>query len=116
MKNIKATSLIEVVIASLILAIVFAGLVAGFVSVRKYIARSQKRLVGTNVSRVDFSALTAAVNAATWDTTSALAVGTTGFSLPQIDGVIYAGNVVVSSPSASANYRQANVNVNFPVD
>ena len=116
MKSIKATSLVEIVISSLILAVVFAGFVAGFVSVRKYIARSQKRLVGANVTRETFGYLTGDVNATTWGASGNFVPGTA--SLPvllPIDGVTYAGNKVVSSV-AGANYVQTTINVNFPVD
>ena len=119
MKNIKATSLVEIVISALILAIVFAGLVAGFVSVRKYIARSQKRLTGTNVTRETFGYLSGDVNGTTWGVAGTnFAGGTLPLTLPGggIDNVPYAGNRVVSTPAGSPDYRQVTVNVNFPVD
>lgn len=115
MKNIKATSLVEVIIASLILAIVFAGLVSGFVSVRKYIARSQKRLVSTNVSTGNFNVLAGDVNALTWDTGNLANNNSTPIGLT-IDGVSYAGNKVTSPNAAGTDYRQVTINVNFPVD
>jgi Tfp pilus assembly protein PilW len=115
MKNIKATSLVEVIIASLILAIVFAGLVAGFISVRKYIARSQKRLTGTNISRENFSMLAGDVNAVTWDTGNLAVAAPAPLNLP-VDGVTYAGNRTVTTPAGVPDYRQVTVNVNFPVD
>jgi len=113
MKRIKATSLVEILMASLILAISFAGFVAGFISVRKYIARSQQRLAGVNVVRNNFVSLAGDVNASTWGSGN-LNPGTTALTPVVIDGVTYAGNrVVVASPG---NYVQATLNVNYPLN
>lgn len=113
MKRIKSTSLVEVVISALILSIVFAGLVAGFVSVRKYIARTQKRLSGVNVSRNQIDDLYTAVNGFTWDT-GVLSPGTATTSVTT-DGITYSRKVTVSD-IAGANYRAVTVDIGYPGD
>jgi hypothetical protein len=114
MKNIKATSLVEVVIASLILAVVFAGLVAGFVSVRKYIARAKKRLVSTNYTREIFNQTTGNFSGYDWGNNNFLTIPVVYLPL-NIDGSNYNAGLSLSNPTG-ANYGQVNANVTFPVD
>ncbi|MCM8823134.1 MAG: hypothetical protein NC822_00460 [Candidatus Omnitrophica bacterium] len=55
MRNKKTFGLTEIVIGSLLIATVFTGLVSTFISIRRYIDRSQRRLRAINIARSYFN-------------------------------------------------------------
>lgn len=72
-KNRKGLSLVEILIAMLILAIAAAGLFSSFVAANKFISRSKRRLAAVNLARHLNEQLYKDVTASTWiDATSNL--------------------------------------------
>ncbi|MCM8773784.1 MAG: hypothetical protein NC820_03505 [Candidatus Omnitrophica bacterium] len=55
MRNKRAFGLTEIVIGSVLIATVFTGLVSTFISIRRYIDRSQRRLRAINIARSYFN-------------------------------------------------------------
>lgn len=69
-RNLSLTglTLTEVIVSAVILSVVFAGLLATFIGVRKYAKRANQRLVATNLVNFQFSNLYKEVRANDWDT------------------------------------------------
>ncbi|MFH1772461.1 MAG: type II secretion system protein [Candidatus Omnitrophota bacterium] len=69
----KSMTLVEVLVSAVILATVFAGLFASFISARKYVSRANKRIVSSSLARSVFGFLHPQVSATNWaDNTNAL--------------------------------------------
>ena len=111
----RAVTLIEVLIGSLILATVFSGLLATFVAARKYVRRSNRRLVTGNLDRAVLGDLSGGVDANTWNANlGPLQTGLHPNAVNEtIEGVNYLGNYTVVN-SASGLYREVTVNVTYP--
>ena len=77
----KALTLIEVMVATVILAVVFGGLLATFIGVRRYVNRANQRLVVANLINLQFSNLYDEVRADNWDTGNLQ----DGLSVPALD-------------------------------
>ena len=116
----RAVTLTEIVVSTVILSAVFAGMFASFLSVRKIIARSTKRLVGFNIGRSLANRFWPCTDADAWDT-DCLAVGNVAipssgaaYDCPvAIDGINYTCNKTVVA-SGTNQYRQVTVNVTYP--
>jgi type II secretory pathway pseudopilin PulG len=107
-------TLTEVIVGAILLAIIFGGLLASFISVRKYINRANKRLVSANLARGVLNGLYREVNA-DWDTTGGLTIGPHNNALnTTIDSYTYTGNYTVSS--TGNDYRQVTINIIYPAD
>ncbi len=65
----KGFTLTEVLVAALIVALTFGGLIASFKASRSYISRSSKRLVAANFARSVLNDFYNEVRADTWDET-----------------------------------------------
>lgn len=65
----KGFTLTEVLVAALIVALTFGGLIASFKASRSYISRSSKRLVAANLARTVLNDFYNEVRADEWDTT-----------------------------------------------
>ena len=87
---------------------------ASFIAVRKYIARSQKRLTGANVFRSHTDKLSDDVNAVIWNSGN-LETWAVQSATVTVDGIDYTRATTVISV-AGADYRQTNVSVTYPVD
>jgi len=82
----KTLTLTEVLVSAVILAVVFAGLLATFIGVRRYTKRANKRLVATNLVTYQFSNLYREVRANDWNqATNDLRVDTTNMPDYEID-------------------------------
>ncbi len=82
----KTLTLTEVLVSAVILAVVFAGLLATFIGVRRYTKRANKRLVATNLVTYQFSNLYREVRANDWNqATNDLRVDTTNMLDYEID-------------------------------
>jgi len=122
----KSLTLTEIIVGSVILALVFGSLLASFVAARSYITRANKRLVGLNYSRLGGLGLTNAVRQDTWDT-GPLAVGfdktlttlgTDGYAvnvnLGTMDNIPYTNYDYDVLAVGTNDYREAQVSVNYP--
>ncbi|MDD4955721.1 MAG: type II secretion system protein [Candidatus Omnitrophica bacterium] len=67
-KTVKGFTLMEIVVSLIILATVFGGLTASFIGVKRYVARANRRLVATNLSKQALNALYVQVRGDTWNT------------------------------------------------
>lgn len=127
----KSVTLTETLVGSVILALVFGGLMASFLAARKYVARANTRLVAANLGRSVLNELYSAVRADTWDDPSiannplspqgAAASGNTNWRSHSvddhtIDGVIYANNEYEVRRVTGQDYRQVRVSINYPID
>lgn len=112
----KCFTLVEVLVGILIVAIVFSGLAASFISVRRYTNTALKRLVSVNLVRAYFSLLTHDVNATSWNAGN-LSNGThdTVFPTRQIDQVNYTTSYVVDT-LPGREIRRVNMTINFTND
>ena len=108
----KAVSLVEILVASFILASVFAGLLASFIAVRKYVTRANSRLVGVNMARGVLGSLYPYVRADTWDSAGLNDGNTTAIPATTVDGGNYAGNYTVSNVSGHT-YREVTINITY---
>ena len=109
----KAVTLVEVLVATVLITLVFAGLMSAFLSIRNYVKRANKRLVAMNLMRHMSNDLYAAVREDTWSTGD-LQTGThNNIVNVTVDGLTYTGNYTVSSVSGY-NYREADLNITYP--
>ena len=60
-------TLMEVVVGTLIISLVFGGLIATFLGVKRYVSRATRRVVTTNLDRQTLNSLYKDVRADTWD-------------------------------------------------
>lgn len=123
----KAVTLTEVIVGAVILAAVFAGLLASFVTTRKYINRAHKRLVTVNLARAVLDKLYSEVRQDNWNVSSTPLyaqntdwhvhqLSELGFTTPlDIDKLKYGGNYEVSQIN-NRDYRQVRVNITYPSD
>jgi len=115
----KAVTLTEVVVGAIILAITFAGLLATFVAVRKYVTRANKRLIATDLVSQTLNDLYRAVRADEWDAADPggpfpLETTTPGtVDNYTIDGKSYGGNSY-SVGATPGEYRRVTVIINYP--
>lgn len=66
----KGLTFVEVLVSSIILASVLAGVIATFVSTRRVVGRSTERVAAANLVRQQFDSLYSAVRADSWDGSS----------------------------------------------
>jgi Tfp pilus assembly protein PilW len=117
-KNTKgAFSLMEVVVAAVIVAAVFGGVTAIFVNVRRYVLHANRRLVATNLGRETLNGLYGQVRADTWSgNSSALSGGhQENINYGAIDNNNYAGSYQVNNETGR-QYRRVIMRVNYPVN
>ncbi|MBU1367788.1 MAG: hypothetical protein KKE55_06850 [Candidatus Omnitrophica bacterium] len=118
----KTITFIEILTGTLILALVFSGLLASFVSVRKYTRRANKRLVSVNLARDVLNRLYSEVREDNWDVAGTPLNATPAFhnlteigfstNTPTVGIINYSGNYVVA-PTAE-DYRQVWANITYP--
>lgn len=109
----KSVTLVEILVASFILASALAGLLATFAAVRTYITRSNVRLAATNIARGVLNQLKVNVTAATWNTGD-LAGNTSNNMNVTIEGKIYNGTYNVTNVTGR-DYRQVIMNIAYNV-
>jgi type II secretory pathway pseudopilin PulG len=115
MKGKKSLTLIEIVVGAVILALVFGGLVASFVAVRRYVNRADTRLAASNLGRGVLDSLYSHVHA-NWDTIGDLTLGAHANALDTtIDGRQYTGSYT-SAAVTGAEYRQVTVGIIYPTE
>ena len=112
----KAVTLVEVIAGAMILAITFGGLLATFISVRKYVNRANKRLIATNLAVCKLNDLYRAVREDTWGSGSLSAPLTQNLSSFTIDNHVYQDAAKPNKyiVTAVGDYRRVTVTVNYP--
>lgn len=110
----SALTLVEIVVALVIIATVFLGLVATFSSVRRYTSRANIRLTTVNFTRQVLNDLYATVRADQWNT-----FATGGAVNTPIDHRNYTATYSAPAPVAlgggnNSDYRQVSVTVTQP--
>lgn len=119
----KTITFIEILTGTLILALVFSGLLASFVSVRKYTRRANKRLVSVNLARDVLNRLYSEVREDNWDVAGTPLNATPAFhnlteigfstNTPTVGIINYSGNYAVNS-LPGRDYRQVWANITYP--
>ncbi|MCK5492794.1 MAG: prepilin-type N-terminal cleavage/methylation domain-containing protein [Candidatus Omnitrophica bacterium] len=124
----KSVTLIEILVSSIIMAIVFGGVFSSFFVAREYVKHSNKRLMVTFIARSVFDDLKGKVRQDTWyDVNGPLyaspGLGGTKHDLPNydIDGVSYGGanpdvNFYRVRRVAGRDYREVEITLNYPDD
>ena len=114
--NKKSLTFLEILISALILATALGGILASFVSVRRAILRSNKRLAAFNIDRGVLEDLYKEVREDTWNTgrLSPNHTESGSIQLPP-ENISYDWNYGVSSLSGK-EYRKVTVTVTFPQD
>ena len=124
----KSLTLTEIIVSSVILALVFGSLLASFVAARTYITRANKRLITVNYSRLGALGLTNAVREDQWNVVggpltvgldkSLAGLGTSGHAINAtpglIDNINYTGYDYDVSAVLGCDYREAQVNLSYP--
>lgn len=108
----------EVIVGAVIIAMVFGGLTAVFVNVRRYVLHANRRLVATNLGRESLNSLYRDVRADTWNAGN-LRVGVLPHPVNDaiIDNSNYIGNVyTVTAGPGNSQYRQVTVSINYQAD
>lgn len=88
MKKQNALTLIEILVSTIILSLVFLGLLSLFISGRKYLEHSQSRMGGSELGKVFIDPLQLQVRQDTWNAND-LAIGNTISTTKNINGVTY---------------------------
>ena len=124
----RTVTLTEVVVASVILALVFGGLFASFIAVRNYVNRANKRLIVINLVRRTFNSLYPAVREDWWnDENMPLYAGPAClnpdgewcvYNLPDysIDNINYENNDYRVKNIPGKDYREVKVTIHYPQD
>ncbi|RKY44884.1 MAG: hypothetical protein DRP80_00815 [Candidatus Omnitrophota bacterium] len=113
----KSLTFLEILVSALILATALGGVLASFVSVRKAVLRSDKRLAAFNIARGILEDLYKEVREDTWDT-GRLNPGYTENGTIQLppENITYNWDYAVNPVGGRDYYRQVIVNVRFPQD
>ncbi|MCF7874155.1 MAG: prepilin-type N-terminal cleavage/methylation domain-containing protein [Candidatus Omnitrophica bacterium] len=121
MPNKKAISLLEVLVAAIVLALVAGGLISTFLTVRKYIRHAKERSTATALSYSHVKTLYEDVRADSWNTGSlsnglnqSLPVG--GQNWSSIDNINYqSANTKYKVDNVGGQpYREVTITVEYP--
>lgn len=120
----KAVTLLEVLISAIILAVSVAGILAVFISTRKFVGRSERRVVTQNILRQILEAFPKYVNESFWDnpnnplnesshSLSEILNGTTPSGEIILGYANYSGTYTVSR-NPNYEYRIVTLNLSYP--
>lgn len=111
----KSLTLVEVIVGSFILVLVYAGMLAAFFGVREYMNRANTRIISLNLARQTLNQLYEDVGEA-WNVAGDLTLGThNNVIVVTIDGWQYTGDYDVYNVPGS-NCRQVDISVTYPAD
>jgi Tfp pilus assembly protein PilV len=108
----KAQTLLEVIIASVIIAMVMAGLGATFVLGKRYSLHTHSRLTAAELGRYYLDNLTMLIRQDRWDNSNCLYAGNCGIGSQSIERVDYHAAYTVTTP-ASLELRKVLVNLTW---
>ncbi len=110
----KAVTLIEIIVATVVLALVITGLAQVFMSGRRFIIHARSRMVGAELGRYFIDPLHMDVNQANWANTC---LGGSSSACPgakTIDGITYTPGYTVDNATAGADpIRRLRVTINW---
>ncbi|MBD3264826.1 MAG: hypothetical protein GF375_06965 [Candidatus Omnitrophica bacterium] len=114
--NKKSLTLVEIIVGSFILVLVYAGMLAAFFGVREYMNRANKRLISLNLARQVLNELYEEVRE-DWNVAGGdLTLGAHNNVINEsIDGWQYTGDYDVYNVAGS-NCRQVDISVTYPTD
>jgi len=111
----KSATLVELLVAAVIVSLVLAAILATFLTVKAYIYRANKRTVATNLSRSNSYSLGKSVSANWDDSTHPLSTGTESIDSYSIDGIDYGPNNEYTVEDEPAfDYRKISITINYP--
>ncbi|UCC94371.1 MAG: hypothetical protein JSW40_06050 [Candidatus Omnitrophota bacterium] len=110
----KSITLTEVIVGAIIIASVFAGLLASFIAVRRYVAHANRRLIALNLSRTVINGLFEDVDQSRWAPGSGggLEPGDHDVDSFRIENVFFEGNYTVTQP-AGHEYREMEIRIQY---
>jgi type II secretory pathway pseudopilin PulG len=128
----KSLSLVEVIVSSVILALVFGSLLLAFVAARSSVERATKRLTAFNIARSTMNDLFREVRQDEWDDGYPASIDGDPVcplyaspdeqwythELPDytIAGIDYQDNSYATRNVAGMDYREARMYIHYPVD
>jgi Tfp pilus assembly protein PilV len=124
----RSTTLFEVIVATVIFALVMAGMVSIFVAGKRHVFHARERMTGSEIGKLFVEPLQLAVRQDTWDTSAnALNMGITYCdssgsnqnpvcpsvaSQRSVNNIVYSAQYEISAVSGT-NLRRAKVQVNW---
>ncbi len=112
----KSVSLVEILVAAVVLSFLAGGLISMFIGVRRYIRRANERTVATSLAYSQSRALLGAVRADFWDSDGDLEEDETYQSddVLWIDNIGYSWEYTVSG--TDHDYREVAITVKWPYE
>ncbi|MDD5097415.1 MAG: prepilin-type N-terminal cleavage/methylation domain-containing protein [Candidatus Omnitrophica bacterium] len=107
--NKRSTTLIEVIVSTVIFALVMAGMVSVFVSGKRHIMLSRDRMTSGGIGKFFLEPLQLAVRQDTWNSGSlacgALGLGAHSCGVSQVNNIPYTANYTVSTVAGTTLRR-----------
>lgn len=110
----KALTLLEILVAVIILALVVTGLAGVFVAGKRYIQRSRSRMTGGELGKYFLDPLQNDVNQSTWDTTSLLGKASASPQTKRINDRDYQAVYDINTVNLPDNLIRAKVTITLP--
>jgi Tfp pilus assembly protein PilW len=111
-------TLLEIIIAILILALVMAGLVNLFISGKRWILHSRARMTGAELGRVFLDPLQMQVRQSDWGNSSTNQLFALSWSVPELEGglvydSIYSASSVLDPGGNDTGLRRVNTSITW---
>ncbi len=122
MSKRKGLSLVEIIVATVILTLAFGGLFAAFIGIRRYTTNINGRIIAANLARQALEGLYDGVSADTWDTGDLSVGNDKGLPEYRIDRKPYGEGGAPSSwdvtqdTANNRDYRQVNIDIGYKAD
>ena len=123
MHNRKGFTLLEIIVATLILALVMTGLVNVFLAAKRHLTHTRSKIQATELGRLFLAPLQMQVKQSDWNSSSndynspnLLQKGTRTGSLERLDGIDYTPTYEISVPpgfSPDSPMRKAKVTITW---
>ena len=120
MKKQNALTLIEILISTVVLSLVFLGLLNLFISGRRFLEHSQSRMGGGELGKVFMDPLQMQVRQSDWvdsgvttGTGNQLQLGNTITSAQSLNGITYTATSAVYTVDAAGNLRGVQTSINW---
>ncbi len=121
----KSATLVELLVAAVIISLVLAAVLATFLTVKAYVYRANKRTVSTNLSRSNAYPLAKSVSADWDDAAHELSTGTKSIQSYSIDNTDYGDAANPNQYQVDAttrtdsggnvlDYREVDITINYP--
>ena len=119
MKKQNALTLIEILISTVVLSLVFLGLLNLFISGRRFLEHSQSRMGGGELGKVFMDPLQMQVRQSDWvdlggsATGNQLQLGNSITSAQSLNGITYTATSTVYAVDAAGNLRGVQTSINW---